>query len=357
MTFNILLGIAARGPRLDDAHPIRVYAATRWPRRSSERHATDICGTLHLRLFGVLSLSRHGGAEDVAAAAHGFAISGRPGSLLAYLALGRGRFFTRAELIAALWGEAESGGTGSFSTTLWRLRKAIERPPLNAGAVIACDRRGAVGMPEDPRLVVDVDEFEQLVAPALAKPIERLEPGDVECLRNGVARYRDDVLAGFADEWALREREKLRRHQLNALGRLMQVCTVARDYDGAIRYAQDILDRDQLREDVHRELMRLLIASGQRALALKQFELCRAALKRELAIQPMRETMALYQQVADVAVGHDLAPMPSAPPPDAVHVVLPSPSSERGARDLVAAARRYLQLADEQLQLIPPFVP
>lgn len=328
----------------------------------------DTGGTLHLHLFGTLSLSRHGGVED-AAAVRGIAISGRPGSLLAYLALGRGRYFTRVELIAALWGEAgERGGAGSFNTTLWRLRKAIERPPLDASVMIACDRRGAVGMPEDPRLVVDVGEFERLVVPALAKPIERLEPADIECLRDGVERYRDDALAGFTDEWALREREKLRRHQLNALGRLMQVCTVARNYDGAIRYAQDILERDELREDVHRELMRLLIASGQRALALKQFELCRAALKRELAIRPMRETMALYQQIADAAVGHEVAPMSPALPqldaariarlasPEPLRVAVPPPI-ERDSRDLVVTARHYLQLADEQLQQMLPIVP
>ena len=58
----------------------------------------------------------------------------------------------------------------------------------------------------------------------------------------------------------------------------MQVSTLAQDYSSAIRYAQDMLDRDTLREDIHRELMRLFLLSGQRALALRQFELCRAAL-------------------------------------------------------------------------------
>ena len=47
----------------------------------------------------------------------------------------------------------------------------------------------------------------------------------------------------------------------------MQLRTLAQDYASAIQYAQDILDRDTLREDVHRELMRLFLLNGQRALA------------------------------------------------------------------------------------------
>src|SRR5215470_5087532 len=84
--------------------------------------------------------------------------------------------------------------------------------------------------------------------------------------------------------------------------------SLAQDYAGAIGYAQDILDRDALREDVHRELMRLFLLNGQRAMALHQFEICRGALRKELAIEPMRETLAVYQRIADSAVGRTAEP-------------------------------------------------
>jgi len=63
-----------------------------------------------------------------------------------------------------------------------------------------------------------------------------------------------------------------------------------------------VLAVDELREDVHRDLMRYFMQSGQRALALRQFEECRAALRREFAIHPMDETVALYRQIAEGAV-------------------------------------------------------
>ena len=199
------------------------------------------------------------------------------------------------------------------------------------------------------------EAFTRLVAPALARSMEQLVATDIAALRRGVELYRDDILAGFTDGWALRERELHRRMLLNALARLMQLCALANDHAGAIRHAQLILDRDPLREDVHRELMRLYLANGQRAMALRQFEACRAALRRELAIQPMRETVAVYQRIAESAVGHDDArdDRPTRVVGDSMHdMCAPLHVS---ARQLVESARRHLAQADAQLQQSLPY--
>lgn len=309
---------------------------------------------LHISLFGHLSVARRTGEG----AWEAIDIAGRPGGLLAYLALAKGRFFERSELLATLWGDAGESlaSAGAFNTTLWRLRKALERPQGPAELVL-CDRHGAIGLAHDAALELDTDAFTALVAPALAKPLEQLGADDLAALRRGVELYRDDVLAGFTDGWALRERELHRRMLLNALARLMQLCSLAQDHAGAIRHAQLILDRDPLREDVHRELMRLYLANGQRAMALRQFEACRAALKRELAIQPMRETMAAYQRIAESALGHDDSGIELTR--DALLTATPRAAMAEApnatARQLVERARRHLAQADAQLQQSLPF--
>jgi DNA-binding SARP family transcriptional activator len=310
---------------------------------------------LHLKLFGRFSVNRC----DCSMPSEAVVLSGRPGGLLAYLALAKGRFFTRSELIAALWSDQIGEiSLGTFSTTLWRLRKVLERPPLEQTEIVVCDRRGAVGLSAQTQLRLDVDEFISMVKPGLSKPMEQLDESDVENMRNGVSLYSDDILAGFSDDWALRERESYRRMLLNALARLMQLSVLAQDPGGAIRYAQEILNRDPLREDIHRELMRLFLVSGQRAMALRQFEQCRALLRKELAIQPMRETIALYQQIADDAVGrrnydHDEPALPVMRRDIPVRAdsgfgkhELPGPT----ASELISNARRYLSLADAHLQ-------
>lgn len=336
---------------------------------------------LHVQLFGQLSIARRDGTAVSAAVD----IGGRPGGLLAFLSLGQGHYYTRHELIEVLWADQpDTTRSGTFNTTLWRLRKALQRPPLAQDGLIVCDRRGAVGVPSDAQLQLDVAEFARLVEPGLARPLEQLGAEDVANLKRGVALYRDDMLTGFADEWALRERELQRRRCLNALARLMHVAVLQQDLDGAIDWARQILDRDPLREDIHRELMRLLLASGQRALALRQYECCRDVLRRELAIQPMRETLAVYQQIAEGAIGHgadgavghgaDGATGHGADgttghgadgttghdtPSAADRDVEPAPAtaSQRAcASDLVANARRHLAQADAQLQRCLPLL-
>ena len=316
---------------------------------------------LHIGLFGHLSVTRSVGETGFET----IDITGRPGSLLAYLALAKGRFFQRNELLNTLWtGTGDAAiSTGAFNTTLWRLRKALERPGTPA-EIALCDRHGAIGLAHDAPLELDTEAFTRLVAPALAKPMEQLGATDINAMHRGVDLYRDDILSGFTDGWALRERELHRRMLLNAPARLMQLCAIAHDYAGAIRYAQLILDRDPLREDLHRELMRLYVANGQRAMALRQFEACRSALKRELAIQPMRETVAVYQRIAESAIGHDelavggapadaMVPLPRAPFELAAHDPLAGFSTS--ARQLVEDARRHLAQADTELQRSLPF--
>jgi two-component SAPR family response regulator len=305
---------------------------------------------LHLTLFGHLAVT--GG--DAAGAGPSLELSGRPGSLLAFLALERGRFFARTELLSALWPEQEERATvRSFNTVLWRLRKALARPPLAGREIVVCDGRGAIGLPMDAQLRLDVDEFSRLVNPALSRPLEQLAPADVDQLRRGVGLYRDDILAGFTEDWALRARELHRRTLLNALGRLMQLSALAQDYASAIGYGQDILDRDALREDVHRELMRLFLLNGQRARALQQFETCRAALRKELAIEPMRETLAVYQRIADSAVGRGA--QPEAWPAQPAWLLAPKehafahPEGLLTLRELVRRAHWYAAQADARM--------
>lgn len=319
---------------------------------------------LHLCLFGHMSLSKRIGSAPWQTVN----LSGRTGGLLAYLALGKGRFFARSELMAILWSDQVEATSGSFNTTLWRLRRALARQPLGQTGLVVCDGSGAVGLCTRAEMQLDVDEFVRLVGPGQGKPMELLDEIDIENLRQGVSLYRDDILAGFAEDWALRAREQYRRMYLNALGRLMHVSTLAGDYAGAIHYGQSILDRDPLREDVHRELMHLFLLSGQRAMALRQFELCRDTLRKELAIQPMRETLAVYQRIADSAVGRHqgggggVAPASLIAPNQIVrsdevsshtHLGIASFVSGCGAlspRELVMNARHLLAQADATLQ-------
>lgn len=253
---------------------------------------------LALSLFGSLHVSLRV-ADDV----RGLTLAPRSAELLAYLALGRGRYFAREEITSQVWGDQDRDiGRGSVSTALWRLRRCLEQPPAKSGDFIRINRQGAIGLNGAAPICLDVAEFERLTRVGLCKPHTQLTDDEAVTLANAVDMYTDNLLSEFSSDWVLRERERLRRIYIDSLGQLMQCCADRQLYSTAIRYGQRILDADSLREDVHRDLMRFFVRNGQRAQALCQFETCRKALRRELAIQPMPETLGLYQQIADSAL-------------------------------------------------------
>jgi DNA-binding SARP family transcriptional activator len=57
------------------------------------------------------------------------------------------------------------------------------------------------------------------------------------------------------------------------------------------------LARDNLREKVHREMMRLHWLSGNRCAALAQYQHCAQILHDEMGLTPMPATQLLYQQI------------------------------------------------------------
>lgn len=307
-----------------------------------------------------LNVSLFGRMQAAVVDAHGQCLvvnlAGQARQLLALLTLAGGVTRSRPDLCRELWSESVDDGpdrAACLNTALWRLRRALQVAAKPASELLHCDRQGRVTLLRDGRVVADWDEF-RAALPLLAKPLASLQLEDVACMQAAVQIYSDDFLADFDAAWALRERETMRRHQLNLLGRLMQCCALSRDVLGAIRYGQMVLDIDPLREDIHRELMRLYVLSGQRPQALMQFEICRDVLRRELAIAPMPETLALYQHIADAAVGrHPAAPSETPPRPSAL------PASDGAAwrpSELLAQARTHLAAADAALLRAQPLL-
>ena len=100
---------------------------------------------------------------------------------------------------------------------------------------------------------------------------------------------------------------------------LMQYKKQLRAFDESIVYAQQILYHEPLREEIHREIMRLYVDSGQRGLAIRHYNKCCKILHEELNIPPMRETQELYAQILQSAGGGQVSS-----PPRPIHQTNPA---------------------------------
>ncbi len=196
----------------------------------------------------------------------------------------------RERLCYLFWADtAESAARRSLSRLLSHLRGALPDPRL------LLTPAGSVAL-DSERVFCDVVAFQQLA--------DRDE--DIDALRRAAELYRGPFLAGFSlagspefEAWILEQQRVYERRYLEALKALIESTTRRQQYDQAIAYAQRYLATDELGEDVHRRLIHLYAATGDRMAAQRQFERCVAVLERELGVRPLPETREAYEKALD----------------------------------------------------------
>lgn len=238
---------------------------------------------LSVRVLGGLQIEREGRPLQ------GF-VSARARALLAYLAV-TGQRHRREALADLLWGEwPEASARRSLRQVLFNLRQII-----GPGLLIT---RDTVQLPHDARLSLDLAPFlaQSLVAPGALS---------IAQLRATVALYHGDFLAGFDlgdapafEAWVTTQRESLLALVVRALAALNAQAQARQNWAVAIDALERLLALEPWREDIHRQLMRALAASGQRDAALAHYRVCCRALAVELDAAPSAETVALYQKLA-----------------------------------------------------------
>ena len=174
-----------------------------------------------------------------------------------------------------------------LSHLLTHLRRALPDILVTDGAQFKLDPH---------RTWSDVLSFKRLVACFES-------PADIPNLRQAVQLYRGPLLDGVSfpgvefEHVIERERLELERLYLKALRTLLDEEIALGNYDTAISYGHQYLSVDELDEEVYRLLMGLYAIDGNRASALNQFKCLIEVLDRELGLDPLPDTVALYRDV------------------------------------------------------------
>ncbi|MGH3443617.1 MAG: BTAD domain-containing putative transcriptional regulator [Nitriliruptorales bacterium] len=241
---------------------------------------------LRVHLFGGFGVER--GADPLPP------IPSRAGrTLFSYLIVHRHRAHARDELAGIFWPElSESRARRRLSHTLWQIQDSLgelggDHPYLEASSeTLAFNRHAPYWL--------DVEEFERL--------LDTVDGSGTEAethrrLRHAVDLYRGDFLSGYYDDWVLTEQERLGQRHLAALSQLMEIGKREREYEEALTYARRLTHHDPLREDAHREVMRLCVLLGRTSEALAQYERCRSVLLEDLGAEPAAATRDLYERI------------------------------------------------------------
>jgi predicted ATPase/DNA-binding SARP family transcriptional activator len=271
----------------------------------------------------------------------------------------------REHLCFLLWPDTpETTARRHLTVLLNQLRHALPTPD------VVLTQRDIVAL--DPAYIqADTLAFAEASAAAARR-------GELGPLAEAVNHHAGPFLHGFSlpanaefDMWVAQERQHWERRYLDALATLIDGYAAGGAYALAIAAAQRALAVDELAEDMHRWLITLYGAQGDRTSALRQFERCVLVLERELGVRPLPETRAVYEAVRDGqaplrtpedgAQGADHLLVQTAPPaharptagaaPATTCLLLPAPSTPLIGRQTELATIRAL-LTDPLVRLL-----
>jgi len=213
-------------------------------------------------------------------------------ALLAYLAVENERPVPRERLATLLWGGTrDERARHNVRQTLSKIRHCCGPIVLSDGEAVAIDL-AACG--------TDVAAFQQLA-----------QSGDPDTLASCLELYRGELLEGQPpgepefEEWLRDARLRLCGLASEACDRLAGKLIEQDRRDAAIDALERRLTLDRAYEPAHRKLMELLATSGRRSDALRQYQACVEALKRELGADPSPETTEAYKAILNVG-GSDI---------------------------------------------------
>lgn len=208
-------------------------------------------------------------------------------ALIAYLALTNQRQ-SRDVLAEFLWPDNDSVRSRA---SLRRVLSTISETPLSPW--IDADRETIV-LHQDENLWIDVRQFNELLA----------QPVLPESLTQALALYRGHFMAGFTlrdsaafDHWQSAQMQNLQQKLFAAFDQLVSYHIHHNQPDRAIPLLRQQLSFDPLIETAQYQLMEIYARTGQRGMAIAQYDSYATLLENELGILPQVETRQLYEQI------------------------------------------------------------
>jgi len=219
--------------------------------------------------------------------------SRRARSLVKLLALAPRHRLHREHIIDRLWPDmGPEDGANNLHKALYMARRILEPdlPPRRASSYLQL-RHDLLVLEAPGELWIDVEAF---LAAARAAHEERTPQAYREALR----LYTGDLVPeDHYEDWVIAHRERLSGLRVTLLVELAGVQEQAGELGAAIETLQQAVASDPVHEEAQGLLMRLLVQAGRRHLALRQYQALRAALQRELEVEPDASLQALYQDI------------------------------------------------------------
>ena len=219
-------------------------------------------------------------------------ISGATLRLFQYLLLASGKEIRRELLAEIFWSRSSADRQRSaLNSAIWRIKRQLN----DINGIDLISNGPTAFLQVAPDVSNDAKELSDIVHGISIN--ETLDDNNVERLCSALNKCHAPFMEGVASDWVLTEREKMFNIKIRGMTMLMHWRGEQRRYEDALEVGRRLLAEDPFREAAQCEVMWLYVLNGQRAQALRQYKEYRALLRDELDIDPMPETLALYNHI------------------------------------------------------------
>ena len=194
-----------------------------------------------------------------------------------------------------MWPELDAdGGDRDFKVALHAATKILEpnrKPRTDPQFIRRYDLTYELNL---EKVWIDALAFENLIA--AGNQAAGTGPA-IHDYRQALALYQGDYLPERRyEDWSSAERELLQVLALGLMTTLAELLLPNSPLE-SIRLTQHALAIDPVWENAYRIQMQAYLAQGNRPMALRAYRQCVKLLHSELAIDPLPETQAVYQQI------------------------------------------------------------
>jgi TolB-like protein/Tfp pilus assembly protein PilF len=217
----------------------------------------------------------------------------KPKQLVKLLALQPHHQLHREQLMDLMWPDLDpEAAANNLHKTIHLARHALQ-PELKSGAdsdfILTQGPQVILSAPGE--LWIDAEEFAKRAS-------EAIKTGEIEAGEAALDLYQADLLPeDLYEEWTSALRERLRTVFHELLARLAESHETRGEFALAIERLKQLTVVDSANEEAHRQLMLLYTRTGKQQQALRQFEQCRNALRRELDTPPDPATIELHRKI------------------------------------------------------------
>jgi len=217
--------------------------------------------------------------------------------MFCYIATHKNRRVQKEVLIDAFWRDEDIDVVEkNFHPTISHIRKALNsRQPLKQNFILFRD--GAYQLNPEFSYRIDTEEFGERIADAQTAKREGDDTRLRESLESAYALYRGEYMEGLYEDWAEEQRPVYGEQFLRILNALAKLSVAEKRWNEALRFANEILEIDPYREDLHRLILKVLAGQSKPAAVRKHYENMQQILKDELGVQPAAETRRLFQEL------------------------------------------------------------